>query len=139
MKMTERGKAMGFRIITILTWILIIMAAPMMVFADELVSGRYLSASGKEIRIELKIGVPAPSSVIVVQKLPKGTKIVSSSPRLKKYDPAQGKAKWLISKVNSGKRIISMTLDRVISKGEVSGEVRCRNKAGKMVSVPLTF
>jgi len=130
---------MKFTRIIMLTGILIILINPMTVFADELVSGRYLSAVGKEIRIELKIGTPAPSSVIVIQKLPKGTKVISSSPVAKKYNSAQGKAKWLLSKVISGKMAISMTLDRVISKGEVSGEIRWRNAAGKMVSVALTY
>jgi hypothetical protein len=43
----------------------------------------------------------------------------------------------LLSKVKPGKMTISMTLDRAIAKGEVYGEVRCRNSAGKMVSVAL--
>jgi hypothetical protein len=137
MKMTERGKAMGFTRITMLVWILFILSSPLNAAADELVTGRYLSASGKEIRVELKIGSPAPPSVILIQKLPKGTGVTASSPELKKYSPAKGKAKWLLSKVKPGKMTISMTLDRAIAKGEVSGEVRCRNSAGKMVSVAL--
>lgn len=129
---------MGFIRNTMFVVILFILASPFVAAADELVSGRYLRAEGKEIKVELKIGSPAPASVIVVQKLPKGTGVISSSPKVKNYNPAKGKAKWLLSKVSSGKMTISMTLDRAIAKGEVSGEVRCRNTDGKMVSVPLT-
>ena len=129
---------MGFTRITMLAGFLIMLAGPLTAVADELVSGRYLSASGKEIRVELKIDSPPPASVIIVQKLPKGTGVIASSPKVKMYDPVKGEAKWLLSKVSPGKMTISMTLDRAMAKGDVSGEVRCRNTAGKMVKVPLT-
>lgn len=137
MKMTERGKALGFKRILMLTGLLAVLSMPLTAAGEELVSGRYLGGGGKEILVELVIGAPPPSSVILIQKLPKGTEVISSSPELKMYDPAKGEAKWLLSKVGAGKMTIAMTLDRPLAKGEVSGEIRCRNRDGKMVSVAL--
>lgn len=129
---------MKFRGAVLAGLIFVVLAWPLGANAEDLVAGRYLKSSGKEIKVELRIGSPAPASIIVIQKLPKGTGVVSSSPKLKMYNPVKGKAKWLLSKVNPGKMMISMTLDRAIAKGEVSGEVRCRDAAGKMVKFALS-
>ena len=75
--------------------------------------------------------------MIVIQNLPKGVKVVGSKPELKKYNPNKGVAKWLLRKVAPGKMVVSLQLDRPVDKGEINGEVRCRNSAGKMVSIAL--
>ena len=134
---TVAGGAMKFRGVVLAGLIFVVLAWPLGATAGDLVSGHYLKSSGKEIKVELRIGSPAPASIIVIQRLPKGTGVVSSSPKLKMYNPAKGKAKWLLSKVRPGKTTISMTLDRAIAKGEVSGEVRCRDASGKMLKVDL--
>ncbi|MFO7606101.1 MAG: hypothetical protein R6W72_07370 [Desulfurivibrionaceae bacterium] len=105
--------------------------------AEELVSGRYLQGAGERIEIELEIGSPPPSLVIVIQNLPQGVKMIDSKPKLKTYDPAGGVAKWLLNKPNPGKMTISFALGRPLAKGEVEGELRFRDDAGRMVSVAL--
>ena len=122
----------------VLVLILSMLALPLVAGAEELVSGRYHDLGGNEVRVELTIGSPAPASIILIQNLPRGVKVIASSPELKKYSPGKGQAKWLFRKVTAGKKIVSLTLDRPVGKGEISGEIRCRDAAGKMVTVPLT-
>jgi hypothetical protein len=105
--------------------------------AEKLVSGRYLQGAGERIAIELEIGSPPPALVIVIQNLPQGVKVTDSKPKLKTYDPASGVAKWLLNKPNPGKMTVSFELDRPLAKGEVEGELRFRDDAGRMVSVAL--
>jgi hypothetical protein len=128
---------MGFCKFILVVLVAGIIALPIAANAEDLVSGRYIKAEGKEIVIELEISTPAPPLVIVVQDLPDGVKVVSSRPKLKKYSPKKGIAKWLLHKVKPGKMVVSMMLDRPIGKGMIEGEVRSRNLAGKMVSVDL--
>ena len=129
---------MIFKKTFMLTLTLSILASPLISSAEELVSGRYHGLGSKEIKVELTIGNPAPASIILVQNLPGGVKVIASNPELKKYSPAKGKAKWLLNKVKAGKMVVSVSCDRLISKGEVSGEIRYRNTSGKMVSSPLS-
>jgi hypothetical protein len=123
----------------LLTMVLLtgLLLCPLTAAAEELVSGHYLTGVGKEIKIELEIGSPAPPLVIVIQNLPPGTGVISSRPRLKKYDPKKGEAKWLLNKVKPGKTTVSLQLDRAVGAGELSGEIRSRMGGGKMVSSAL--
>ncbi|MCK4840197.1 MAG: hypothetical protein KAS94_15430 [Desulfobulbaceae bacterium] len=128
---------MGFCRFGLVVLIAGILICPLSADAENLVSGRYLKGAGQEIKIELMISSPAPPLVIVVQHLPKGVKVVAAEPELKKYKPNKGVAKWLLHKVAPGKMTVSLQLDRSVEKGEINGEIRCRDTAGKMVSIPL--
>lgn len=110
---------------------------PLPAGAEGLVAGHYGQGVGSELEIILEIGSPPPPLVIVSQNLPLGTRVLSATPKLKKYDPDTGKAKWLLSKVNSGKMTISLRLDRPVARGQISGEIMSRSGGGKMVSVAL--
>jgi hypothetical protein len=138
MTIFKEKKAMVSRGTLVLVLILAMLAWPLFAGAGELVSGRYLDLGGNEVRVELTIGSPAPASIILIQNLPKGVMVTASSPELKKYSPGKGQAKWLFRKVAAGKQIVSLTLDRPVTKGEISGEIRYRDVAGKMVTVPLS-
>lgn len=131
----------GFGRLTPTATIAVIIAAvmiwPLVAKAGELVAGRYLPGDGQEIKLELEIGSPPPPLVIVVQNLPKGIKVVGSSPELIRYDPDEGVAKWLLHKVNPGKMVITLRLDRPVEKGKIRGELRWRNPAGMMVNIEL--
>jgi hypothetical protein len=131
-------KAMVYRGTFILVLVLSLLSWPLASGAEELVSGRYQELGGNQVRIELKVGSPPPASIILIQNLPKGCKVITSRPEMKKYSPATGKAKWLLSKVVTGKMIISVTLDRPVDKRELSGEIRYRGEAGKMITAPLS-
>ena len=129
--MVSRGSFVLVLILSMIAW-------PLASGAEELVSGRYKNISGNEVRVELTVGSPAPASLILIQDLPKGVKVTASRPKLKKYSPAKGKAKWLFSKVTAGKMTVFVTLDRPVGKEEISGEIRYRDAAGRMVAAPLS-
>ena len=137
MMIFKEKKAMVSRGTLVLVLILSMLVWPLFAGAGELVSGRYHDLGGNEIRVELTITSPAPASIILIQSLPRGVKVIASSPELKKYSPGKGQAKWLFRKVPAGKMAVTVTLDRSVDKGEISGEIRYRDAAGKMVSVPL--
>ena len=128
---------MGFYRFGLVVLIAGILICPLAADAENLVSGHYLKGEGQEIKIELKISSPAPPLVIVVQHLPKGVKVVAAEPELQKYMPNKVVAKWLLHKVAPGKMTVSLQLDRSVEKGEISGEIRCRDAAGKMVNIPI--
>lgn len=128
---------MGFCRLGLVILIAGILICPSSAEAENLVSGHYLKGQGQEIKIELKISSPAPPLVIVSQHLPQGVKVVAASPELTKYKPSKGVAKWLLRKVAPGKMTLSLQLDRSVEKGEINGEIRCRDAAGKMVNIPL--
>ncbi len=138
MMIFKEKKAMVSRGTLVLVLIMSMFAWPLLAGAEELVSGRYLDLGGNEVRVELTITSPAPASIILIQSLPRGVKVIASSPELKKYSPGKGQAKWLFRKVDAGKKIVSMTLERPVDKGEISGEIRYRDAAGKMITVPLS-
>ncbi len=117
---------------------LIIFLFPMSLWAGELVDGKYVQASGQEISLELTIKTPPPSSIILTQKLPKGIAIMSSSPQLKKSNPKQGEAKWLLKHPKPGTLTVNMTLDKPIKAGRVSGTIRYKDpRKGRMVNMQV--
>ena len=99
------------------------------VFAADLVSGRYLSSSGKSIELSLDIQSPAPVSLIIEQYLPPGTEILASKPKFKKYNRKNGKAKWLLKNVRSGKMIVKLQLANKIGQGSIRALLRCKDPA----------
>ena len=137
MKYRKGEQVMGLGRFSLVMLIAILLLWPLAAAAEDLVSGRYLKGAGKEIVVELEISSPAPPLVIVVQNLPKGIKVISSSPELKKYNPKKGVAKWLLREAKPGKMTVSLQLDRPVAKDTVHGEIRCRDAGGKMVSVDL--
>ena len=137
MKSRAGEKIMGFCRFGLLVAIAGMFFYPVAVNAASPVSGHYVKGEGQEIKIALEIGSPAPPLVIVVQHLPKGVKVVTAKPELQKYNPAKGAAKWLLRKVVPGQMAVSLQLDRAVNRGEIKGEIRYRDAAGKMVSIPL--
>ena len=122
-------------------WLLVVIAGmllyPVAAHATGPVSGHYIKGEGQDIKLALQISAPAPLLVIVVQHLPEGVEVVTATPKLKKYNPDRGVAKWLLRKAVPGEMLISLHLDRPVKLGEINGEIRYRDAAGKMASVPL--
>lgn len=107
-------------------------------WAQDLVSGKYISSSGTSIVLELIIQEPPPGNLIVHQFLPKGVLLVSSSPAATKFSSKKGKANWLVKKVRSGTMRITMELSEAIGPGTVRAEVRCRDQVtGKMTDIVI--
>lgn len=99
------------------------------VSAADIVSGHYISSSGKTIELALDIQSPAPASLIIEQYLPPGTRVTGSQPKLKKYNIKKGKAKWLLKNVRSGKMIVQLQLADKIGKGNIRALLRCKDPA----------
>ena len=117
---------------------LLLAIIPIQVCAGDLVSAGYASSQGRKIVMELKIQSPAPSTVIVIQNLPKGTGIKQSRPQFDKYDQDRGETKWLLRDVRPGTLRISMETTGPVKSGEVNGEIRYRDPStGNMVRVHI--
>ncbi len=94
--------------------------------AANLVSGRYLSASGTTLVLNLTIQNPSPANLIVEQYLSPGNNIVSTSPRAIKIDASQSTVKWLFRNIQSGNLTLSIQLSAPM-KGKVNAKIRYRS------------
>ena len=74
------------------------------------VKAHYTSAQGKTITLKLAVGNPPPNTIIVIQKVPPGAKIIRSTPPHKSYKKKRGEVKWLIKKPATGKMSIQFQL-----------------------------
>lgn len=92
--------------------------------AETLINGTYISASGKQVVLELNISSRAPVNLIVEQFLDPGNFILTTSPRAKKR--ASGKIKWLFRNISDSRISISIRL-RSPLKGTISAIVRYRD------------
>lgn len=92
--------------------------------AQEAVKAKYNNPRGLAISWQINVPDPAPAAVIVLQYIPAGTKIVSSSPKYQSHDIQSGTVKWLLPKVVPGTVGMNMTLDKPIrKKGEIHGKI----------------
>lgn len=96
------------------------------VSGSDLVSGRYISASGKNIVLSLSIGTPSPANLIVEQYITPGNTVQATSPRAIKVDNGQGKVKWLLRNSRSGNLQLAMTLRNPL-QGRVQAMARYRD------------
>jgi hypothetical protein len=97
--------------------------------AANLVSGRYVSATGTKIVLSLSIQNPPPLNLIVEQYLSPGNSIVATSPQAKKISTGKGKCKWLFRNTRSGKITVSIQLKAPL-KGSVRAMIRYREPNG---------
>ena len=130
---------MGRTLVACLAVILVgVVVFPGRGWAQDLISGKYLSSSGSTIVLELQIQDPPPGNIIVHQFLPKGVELIKTVPKVTKFSPKKGKAKWLLKKVRSGTMRISMELSGAIGPGTIRAEVRCRDQVtGKMTDIVI--
>ena len=95
------------------------------VYGKDLVTARYISASGNSIVLTLSIGKPGPANLIVEQYIPPGNTVLTTSPKAQKIDHKKGKVKWLFRNTTSGNFRLSITLKEPITGG-VEAMVRYR-------------
>lgn len=113
------------------------LAAP--VLARELVSCRYLVASGSRIELEVTIGTPPPATLIITQALPPGVTVTGTTPQVKKFSQRPGEAKWLIMGSGPGTTVIVMTLSKAVQAGQLGGEMIYNDPAtGATIRMPIT-
>lgn len=97
--------------------------------AANLVSGRYVLATGTKIVLSLSIQNPSPLNLIVEQYLSPGNNIVATSPQAKKVSTGKGKCKWLFRNTRSGNITVSIQLKAPL-KGSVRAMIRYREPNG---------
>lgn len=129
------GNETGLRLSAIMALLFVVWAvAPVTAGSSDTVSGNYTSSAGRDILVQIEVGTPAPSTVIIIQSLPPGTEIEQSSPELTMYNPERGEAKWLLENVGPGRHSLSLRLKEPVASGAVAGEIRFRDPAtGAMV------
>lgn len=121
-----------------LLFVLAVLSPAGMHAAPEAVTAGYRQAAGTELIVEITIGFPSPSSLILAQRLPPGTRVLNSSPAANSVNTATGEAKWLLHSVSPGSLRIEMTLDRAVEAGEVSAEIRFKPPGGgEMTILPV--
>ncbi|MCI5210642.1 MAG: hypothetical protein D3910_18055, partial [Candidatus Electrothrix sp. ATG2] len=91
---------------------------------QQLVYARYTQPRGKKISWHLAIPQAPPAVVILIQNIPPGTTLLTSSPSFHSYDQEAGTVKWLLTDLQPGEIPMHMELDTpILKKGEISGEI----------------
>lgn len=106
--------------------------------ATHQVIGRYLNDAGQRIVVELMIPATPPATILVTQILPPGIEVQHASPAMKKYNPKQREAKWLLDSISPGRLVIAMELNRPAAAGTIRGEIRYRDPiTGVTATTPI--
>jgi hypothetical protein len=106
--------------------------------AEDSVTARFLRLGGSILAVEINVGSPPPSSLILVQHLPPGTRLLDSSPAVNNVNAEKGEAKWLLHSISPGRLVVEMTLDRAVGADEAAAEIRFKPlKGGGMVTIPV--
>ncbi len=119
-------------------FLLAVLLLPIGLQAAPDISARYIKAEGSQLVIEIDAGSSPPSSVILIQNFPPGVTMLSSHPGASNYSPDRNKAKWLLKNISPGRTTVSVTLDRPVSRSEISTEIRfVPSQGGKMKTVTV--
>ncbi|WP_163336802.1 hypothetical protein [Desulfopila sp. IMCC35008] len=80
------------------------------------VSGKFLTTKGNIIKAHIVIKNQAPQSLIVEQRIPKGTKVLSTKPAAQKISSSSGMVKWLFKNLSAGDQILTMKVSPPLQK-----------------------
>ena len=122
----------------VLAALLVCMSFSVQAHAVGIVSGRYLSRTATEFTLEIKVGSPAPASLIIIQRLPPGATPAAANPPYKKYNAKKGEVRWLLRKVHPGTLTVQLKLSAPVNPDQVSAEIRCMDPTtGKLVTTQV--
>lgn len=93
----------------------------------EGLQARYLENSGTRSVLEITIENPAPSSVIVMQQIPRGLRPQNVSPPYSKYSSGSNEVKWLFKEPSPGIIRISLQLSAQLPAKGLSAVIRCKS------------
>ncbi len=93
----------------------------------EPIRARYLQNNSKGSVLELTIGSPPPSSVIVKQRLPEKAGIKSVNPGYSKFSKGKSEATWLFKRPSPGVRRIVVNYAVPVKGGGATAVVRCKS------------
>ncbi|MBU0946346.1 MAG: hypothetical protein KJ804_03220 [Proteobacteria bacterium] len=131
----ERGQNLGCCIVFLLFFVFLFRAGELQA---EGVQARYVQNSGKTTVLEITIEDPAPTSVIVQQQLPPGTRIQNAVPAYTKYNPGKAEVKWLFKRPNPGVRTISLHYAAPLSGKGASAVIRCKSpSSGQFMTITV--
>ncbi len=123
----------------VLAALLVCMIFSVQAHAEGIVSGRYLTRTATELALEIKVGSPAPASIIIIQHLPAGTTPTAADPPYKKYNAKKGEVRWLLRKVPPGTLTLQLKLSAPVRPDQISAEIRCVDPApGKLITTQVT-
>lgn len=80
------------------------------------VSGKFLTNRGNIIKSHISIKGQPPQSIIIEQRIAKGTNVLSTKPPAQKISSGKGSVKWLFKKPSSGDIILTMKVSPPLSK-----------------------
>jgi hypothetical protein len=118
--------------------LLVCMIFSVQAHAEGIVFGRYSSRTATELALEIKVGAPAPASIIIIQHLPPGTTPTAADPPYKKFNAKKGEVRWLLRKVPPGTLTLQLKLSGPVKPEQLSAEIRCMDPAtGKLVTTQV--
>lgn len=99
---------------------------------------RYLENSNGRSVLELVLDDPAPSSVIVRQRIPEGSRVLDVSPAYSKYASKKHELKWLVKGPRPGITRIVVSFTVPLSGKGLSAVIRCKDpRDGTLVTLRL--
>lgn len=121
-------------------FLLVALLLPRTSDAGAEMSAVYTQAQGTVLAVEIRVGAPPPSSLILIQNLPPGVSILGAQPPANNVSPGKGEAKWLLRDIGPGQFTIRMTLDRPVTTGDISAEIRFMPaRGGAMQTMPVAM
>ena len=107
--------------------IILLVLLPTQLIAGSSVSGTFQTTAPDTLKIQLSIPAPPPMAFIVQVRIPKGAKVISSSPSPSGKAKDASSVKWLFKHKPAGKTAITMRLSKKINKNKIQGEIRYRH------------
>lgn len=89
---------------------------------------KYLKATRGTVTLSITARGDSPQNIIIEQRVPPGTTILSTNPTARKIDTSAGSVKWLIKSIK-GRKNISMTVKPTSSAERVIGFIRYRDQS----------
>jgi hypothetical protein len=128
------GTCFGLVFVTVL----LVLLMPRSSSAGAEVSAVYSQAQGTLLAVEIRVGAPPPSSLILVQNLPPGVTLLGAQPPADNVNAGKGEVKWLLRDIAPGQFTIRMTLDQPVNAGDISAEIRFMPaQGGGMQTLPV--
>lgn len=93
----------------------------------EGIQARYLENSGSRSVLEIIIEDPAPSSIIVKQRIPQGIQIQSASPIYAKFAAKENELKWLFKQPRPGVQRIVLEFSSPLPGKGATAVIRCKS------------
>ena len=126
---------MGFRIHCHTLYLLLVTVCILLLgsTSEDCLAGQLaatLHRDNQNLRLEVSVPSPPPSSIIASIKLPKNTKILSTSPKSAKIDPHASSVKWLVKNPSPGTLRFSASTSPPPDFSKVSAEILHRAPDG---------